>query len=70
MNVKKGIGVGGILSLLQKTWGDYIHLYKNDQGGFFPGGGGGGGGGGGLSVSPVSLLDCKLPPEVCPGKGL
>ena len=29
------------MSVLQNSWGDYVHLNKNEQGG---GGGGGGGG--------------------------
>ena len=36
--------------------GDFVHIYKNEQGGFCPGGGGGGGGGGGLCPYPISLL--------------
>ena len=32
--VKKG---GGFYPNCNKTWGDYIHLYENDQGDFFRG---------------------------------
>ena len=69
MNVEKRIGVGGFYPRsLQKTWGDYIHLYKKDQGGFFPGGGGGGGGGGGDFVRiPINaFLKSMLKPR-CQG---
>ena len=35
---KKGKGLGGFYPSCKKHGGDYIHLYKNDQWGFFPGG--------------------------------
>ena len=37
--VKKGRGY--FILVAKNMGGDYIHLYKNDQGGFYPGGGGG-----------------------------
>ena len=32
--------IGGIMSTLQNSWGDYDHVYKFEQGGCFPGWGG------------------------------
>ena len=31
-------GGGGIMSMLQNSWGDYVHVYKFEQGGGCPGG--------------------------------
>ena len=62
MNVKKGRGWGDFILVAKNMGGDYIHLCKNDQGGFFPGGI--------LSVSLDSLsvtLDHRVQ---CPRVGL
>ena len=32
--------IGGIMSTLQNSWGDYVHVYKFEQGGICPEGGG------------------------------